>query len=257
MIGFLQTLPPELIGIFTFCFCAVLILASFRYFGAIGLYLYSIVALLAANIQVLKAVQFSFMSKPVALGTVVFASTFVASDLLAEHYGKRAALKGIWLGFFACLMMTGLMHLTLGMSPLPLSLETVGFVQAHYAIETLFTPTPAILAASLIAYLLSQGTDILTYTLIKARTGNNLLWLRSNLSTLISAFIDTAVFSTLAWVVFSPTPVDGSTLFYTYIFGTYFMRVLVSLFNTPLMYIARLLKPKEEKEFRDFALSQL
>lgn len=257
MIDFLQTLPPELIGIFTFCFCACLILGAFRFFGAAGLYLYSAVALLAANIQVLKAVQFSFMPKPVALGTVVFASTFVAADLLTEYYGKKAALKGVWIGFYACLMMMGLMYLTLGMKPLPLSLETLRFVQSHYAIETLFTPAPAILAASLISYLISQGSDILIYALIKGRTGNRALWLRTNLSTLISAFLDTTIFSVLAWVVFSPHPVDGSTLFYTYILGTYLMRALVSLFNTPLMYVVRLLKPREEEKIHEFALSQL
>ena len=38
------------------------------------------------NLQVLKPVQFAVFAEPVALGTVLFASTYLATDILAEHF---------------------------------------------------------------------------------------------------------------------------------------------------------------------------
>ena len=60
-------------------------------FGEIGLYIYSAIAIIVANIQVLKLVKFSFFSEPIALGTVLFASTFLCTDILAEYYGAKKA----------------------------------------------------------------------------------------------------------------------------------------------------------------------
>ncbi|NIR44143.1 MAG: VUT family protein, partial [Gemmatimonadetes bacterium] len=55
-------------------FGAVLVLH--RLFGAAGLFAYVVAAILAANVQVLKAVQFAVYPAPVALGTVTFSSSF-------------------------------------------------------------------------------------------------------------------------------------------------------------------------------------
>ena len=72
-----------------FCFLSVLIFL--KLFGEVGLYVYTVIAIIAANIQVLKLVKFSFFSEPIALGTVLFASTFLCTDILAEYYGAKKA----------------------------------------------------------------------------------------------------------------------------------------------------------------------
>jgi hypothetical protein len=43
----------------------------------------------------------------------------------------------------------------------------------------------------------------------------------------------------LAWVVFAPEPVGWEALFFTYILGTYGLRVVLSLLDTPFMYLSR------------------
>ena len=77
--SYLNTLSTELVWfIFLFfCFCSILIFL--KIFGYIGLYIYSGIAVIAANIQVLKIVDFFYSPEPVALGTVLFASTFLSS----------------------------------------------------------------------------------------------------------------------------------------------------------------------------------
>ena len=74
-----------------FCFSSILIFL--KLFGYIGLYIYSAVAIIAANIQVLKQVDFFYSPEPVALGTALFASTFLCTDILSEYFGKEKAKK--------------------------------------------------------------------------------------------------------------------------------------------------------------------
>ena len=74
-----------------FCFTSILVLL--KLFGEVGIYLYTIIAVIAANIQILKIVKFSFFNEPVALGTILFASTFLCTDILTEYYGVKSAKK--------------------------------------------------------------------------------------------------------------------------------------------------------------------
>ena len=62
------------------------ILIFLKFFGEVGLYVYTSIAVIAANIQVLKIVKFSFFAEPIALGTILFASIFLCTDILAEYY---------------------------------------------------------------------------------------------------------------------------------------------------------------------------
>ncbi len=70
LIALLNAVPPELLLLFQALFCFGTILVMVRLFGAPGLYLYIATAVIAANVEVLKAVQFGFYDHPVAMGTV-------------------------------------------------------------------------------------------------------------------------------------------------------------------------------------------
>ena len=94
-----------------FCFTSILVLL--KLFGEVGIYLYTIIAVIAANIQILKIVKFSFFNEPVALGTILFASTFLCTDILTEYYGVKSAKKNILLGFTGFLLMTIFMLFTI------------------------------------------------------------------------------------------------------------------------------------------------
>ena len=93
---------------------------------------------------------------PIALGTILFASTFLCTDILSEYYGKEKARKNVLIGFCSFLLMTILMLVTIGIQPA--EDEWVSMVQESLAI--LFTPMTSIFVASMIAYLISQYFDI-------------------------------------------------------------------------------------------------
>jgi uncharacterized integral membrane protein (TIGR00697 family) len=230
-IEFMQTLSAESLALATFLGCAASILLLFYLFGASGLYLYNTVIILVANIQVLKMGTFWFLPEPVALGTVAFASTYLASDILTEHYGKAVARKGVWLSFSGHLLMTSSMILTLGYS-------APAGDKVQEAMMTLFAPSPRIFLAGLMAYAISQMFDISLFDWVGRLTQRRWLWLRTNVATLLSSLLDNALFSIFAWIILSPQPIGFHSLIFTYILGTFLARALISVMSTPIIYLS-------------------
>ncbi len=246
-IAWLQGLPPELLWVMMLVVCFGSVLLLHRLFAEAGLYAYVVAAILGANVQVLKAVQFSVYPEPVALGTVTFASTFLATDILAERYGPKPARTAVLLGFSGYLVFTVAMVLTMGFAPL--DAEQAGdhmawAVANHEHIVALFTPAPALFAAGMIAYLASQLHDVWLFDLLKRAFRGRSLWLRNNLSTAVSALIDNTLFSVLAWIVFAAEPLPVRTVIVTYILGTYWLRLLIAALDTPAIYLARRWGPR-------------
>ncbi|MDF3047908.1 MAG: hypothetical protein K0R73_1026 [Candidatus Midichloriaceae bacterium] len=213
----------------------------------LGLYLYNILAIIIANIQVLKVSPFIISSEPIALGTVLFATTFTVSDILTEHFGPKSAQMALKLSFTAQILMTIFMMVTLIYPSISGDIRgeaSDGSIvnPVQYALFILFMPSVRLLAASLIAYFVSQMLDIYLFKLIKDLTHKKFLWLRFNVANMVSGLVDNIIFSVLAWVLFNPNPVTFHTLIFTYILGTYGARLLVSITSTPVIYLTHRFK---------------
>ena len=234
-LGSLNTFVLWIIMLF-FCFSSILIFLKF--FGYAGLYVYSALAVIIGNIQVLKTVDFFYSPEPVALGTVLFASTFLCTDILSEHFGKDKAKTNVLIGFVGFLFMTIIMLITIGFNP-----STNDWAQDSLA--NVFTPMSRFFIASMIAYLVSQYFDVWIYSTIKRFTKNNFLWLRNNLSTILSSLVDNTVFSILAWIVLNPNPETFYNVIMIYILGTYVLRIFIALIDTPFLYLSKTFLPKK------------
>lgn len=224
------------------------VLAMHRFFGPAGLYAYVSVAVIAGNLQVLKITQFSLLADPIPLGTILFATTFLSTDILAECYGPRTARRAVMVAFSSLIIFNLFMFLALAFRPLSPEAGELGAHGAamHGHLEAIFLPSLGILAASLIAYLVSQLNDIWLFERLRRITRGKHLWLRNNLSTAFSALIDNIIFSLLAFRLFTDAPVEWRVLFFSYILGTYGLRLAVSLLDSPVIYLAVWLKRGKE-----------
>ena len=257
IINLISNQNTEVVWFIMLILCFLSILVFLRLFGYVGLYVYSAIAIIAANIQVLKQANFNFFSSinekiipfyepsPIALGTILFASTFLCTDILSEYYGKEKARKNVLIGFCSFFLMTILMLVTIGIQPA--EDEWVSMVQESLAI--LFTPMTSIFVASMIAYLISQYFDIWFFSYLKTVSSNKLLWLRNNVSTAVSSLIDNTIFSIFAWIILNPNPFPLSDVIMTFILGVYLLRVFIAVLDTPFIYLARYFIPKEKNSF--------
>ena len=71
-------------------------LVLYRIFGKQGLYTFTIIATISANIEVLIVINAFGME--MTLGNVIFASTFLITDIISEIYGKKDAKLAVYLG---------------------------------------------------------------------------------------------------------------------------------------------------------------
>lgn len=202
-----------------------------RIFGKSGLYLWTIVATIAANIEVLILVNAFGME--MTLGNILFASTFLVTDILSENYGEKASLKAVKLGFAASIVFILVSWSWLAYTP------SSGDM-IHGSISAVFSLTPRIMLASLSVYLVVQFFDVWIYHRIwditKEKTGDGRghLWIRNNGSTLLSQFINTVFFNIIAFA----GVYDTGTIVQI-IISCYIIFIVTSLADTPFAYIAR------------------
>ena len=213
---------------------AASLLGFFRTWGQQGLYVYMAIAINAANIQVLKRTWVPFLEEPVALGTVVFTSLFLCNDMLQEFYGKAAAIRGIWIGFASQLLFASFLGLGILYPPHPDVADPF-----HQAMALLFTPAWRFFAASLLSYVTSQYVNTVLYALLRRLWQGRYLGLRNWVCSFIGGICDHLLFSFLAWYVLAPTPMDRHTLVWTYMIGSFLIRVVISSTHVGFIYLAR------------------
>lgn len=228
----------ELILLASIVFTFGMTLAAYKLFGKSGLYCMSVFATLFANIEALVLVKAFGMDQ--TLGNVLFAATFLITDILSECESREAANKAVWTGVF-----TSVVFLVITQSwMLYIPAESDWAMQY---IMPLFSNTPRMVIASFSVYAISQAFDVWLYhqwwKLTEKKTGDKrkFLWLRNNGSTLISQLINTLLFTVIA---FAGT-YDIKTLA-TIFASSYVIFVFTSLLDTPALYLARRISDKKK-----------
>lgn len=203
------------------------VLLWYRLFGATGMYSLTVFITIAANIEVVILVN--AFGIEMTLGNMLFAGTFLATDILSEVHGKEAANKCVKIGILSSISMIVLTNIWLLYTPSPND-----FV--HPAIVTVFSNTPRVLIASLVVYAICQVVDVKLYHMIWRLTGNSekRLWLRNNGATIISQALNSILFNFAAFY----GTVDMSTM-WSIIVASFGIFLVTSFCDTPILYIAR------------------
>lgn len=213
-----------------------LVLLCFRVFGKAGLFLWTVIATIAANIEVLIVVDAFGME--MTLGNILFASTFLVTDILSENFGKAEARRAVFLG-----IATSVLFIFISQTWMLYIPSSSDF--ASPSIHTIFSNTPRLMFSSLAAYAVCQLFDVWLYhkwwdfTEKRSKDRKRFLWLRNNGSTLVSQLINTVLFNVMAFAgIYSV-----STLV-SIIVSCYVIFIVTSLVDTPFVYLARKLHEK-------------
>ncbi|MBO6147414.1 MAG: queuosine precursor transporter [Lachnospiraceae bacterium] len=212
------------------------VLLLYKLFGKNGLYAFAIFGTLLGNVAVCKNVD--IFGAATTTGNVLYASTFLVTDILSEKYGKKDASKAVAYSFSVMLLWMLGTQLILWFTP-----NANDYI--NDSLKIVFGLVPRITVASLIGFVCSQNLDVFLYHYIWSRTGDSRawLWLRNNGSTLTSQLIDTVLFVCIAFWGVYPTGVFLSILITTYVF-----KAIVALLDTPYIYLARNIAPLNERE---------
>ena len=215
-----------------------MVILSYRLFGKKGLYCWTAMATITANIEVM--IQIRAFGMDMTLGNILFASTFVVTDIRSEVSGKKDAHRAVHLGVYISLV-----FLIISQSWLLFTPNGEDFVMPH--IRGVFSNTPRMMISSLLVYAVVQRFDVFMYHTIWDWTEKlchdrkRFLWLRNNAATLISQFLNNILFTYCAFY----GTLETKTL-WSIIWASMIIFVVTSLADTPVVYICRRLKVRDE-----------
>jgi queuosine precursor transporter len=158
----------------------------------------------------------------VPAGVLAYSITFICTDAISEIWGKERANYVVFGGFIALVSAFFLVHLSLAWPKAP-------FWQGEEAFQAILGSTSRIIIASFIAYLVSQFHDVWAFHLLKKMTKDRHLWLRNNLSTAVSQFLDSFLFITIAFYGVMPI--------WPLIIGQWIIKFGIAVLDTPIIYL--------------------
>jgi len=192
------------------------------YFGKEALV--GIIGLLAvlANLFVVK--QITLFGFNVTCGDVYIVGAVFALSLLQEYFGKKIALKAVWISFFMA-------ALYVVMSQLQILYVPNVFDAMHQHFVPILTYMPRILMASIVALLVGQysllGTNIVLKIVLKSS-----FIVRNTIALICSQALDTVVFGFLGlYGIVNSVP--------QVILFSFIIKVVVIVFTTPFVALSK------------------
>ena len=152
-----------------------LLLLAKRLFGKMGVLAWIPLATVTANIITVK--NASIFGLNTAIGSVMFASTFLATDILTECYGVKYARRGVLMGFFGTVMFMVCSQIALLYRP-----SVIDY--ASGAMSELFALNFRVNLASMTMCLVANMADVFLYEKLRVKTDGKKVWLRNNVSTI-------------------------------------------------------------------------
>lgn len=183
----------------------------------------------------------------IPLGVLPYPITFVCIDLITEFFGKERAKLVIWMGLAINLWIALILWLSAFLPPSTL-LDPVTHLPAptdpSFSFYQIRQFTISGIFGSLIAYLVAQLLDVNVFSWCKKLTKGKHLWLRSNLSTLISQMVDTIIVISFSFYftdamshMVSPDTSSLSILT-TIILSGYIFKIIATFCSTIPFYLA-------------------
>ena len=173
---------------------------------------------------------------PMSVGILPWPIVFVTTDLINEYFGEKGVRK---------------------LSLITASLIAYTFVILFIAIRIpamqgdklvtddqfngVFGQSMWIIVGSITAFMVSQLIDVSIFHFVKNRTGGKMIWLRSTGSTVISQLFDSFI---VLGIAFWMTGKMTTEIFIASAFTGYFVKMIIAIVLTPLIYLGHSLIEK-------------
>ena len=157
----------------------------------------------------------------VPAGVLAYSITFIVTDTISEIWGKERANYTVLGGFIALISTLILVQISLVWPKAP-------FWTQETAFQSILGSTSRIIIASFTAYLVSQFHDVWAFHFWKGVTNERHLWLRNNLSTATSQFLDSFIFIVIAFYGVMPI--------WPLIIGQWVIKFSIAILDTPVIY---------------------
>ncbi|WP_269848841.1 queuosine precursor transporter [Methanosarcina horonobensis] len=175
-----------------------------------------------------------------SVGLLGYPPTFLITDIVEEVRGKEVTKIFVHAGFLALCIAAFFVFVSTGLPPSP-------YIRIMRLIITFFSSSLRIILASMIAFTISQHYDIWAFNFWKKKTNGKYLWLRNNLSTIVSQLLDSIIFTFIAF--YHATPELGAVSIFYMVLPLWALKIIFALLDTPFVYLGvRWLASEDVKE---------
>ncbi|WP_203291689.1 queuosine precursor transporter [Maricaulis parjimensis] len=209
---------------------------AFVLFFCTGLFMVSLVLAALTAIKV-HEVQLGPIAVLVPAGTVAFGLTYLATDVISEVWGRGYALcvvlTGVAMRFLVAFLLVYAMHVE---DVVPFMTPAESWTAERQAeFVSVFASGNRTNFAGLVAFGLSALADVLIFHHLRVRDeGKNRLWLRNNISTIVSQILNSTIFISVAFAGIFSWAAIGSL-----ILGQVIFKISVAVLDTPIVYLLR------------------
>ena len=216
-----------LLGIIGTILCFGIEVLIEKIFKKEGLYAWISIALITANILVAKNID--ILGLQATLGNILFASTFLATDILSEKYSAKESRKAVNIGIVSVILFTVATQCSLLFKPNNLDM-------VNDSLKNIFTFNLRISISSIVMCYLSNLLDIYLFEKIKKKISNK-LWLRNNIATIISNCLENYFFTILAFI-----GIYDLTTILSIATTTTILEIIIAICDTPFLYLSKKIK---------------
>lgn len=163
-----------------------------------------------------------------SVGLFGYPVTFLITDIVEEVRGKEVTKIFVHAGFLSLCIAVLFVFVSTGLPPSPL-------YPHNEAYNYVFSNSLRLILASMIAFVISQHHDIWAFNFWKQKTNGRYLWLRNNLSTIVSQLLDSIIFMFIAF--YRATPELGAVQIFYMIMPLWTLKVVFALLDTPFVYL--------------------
>jgi len=164
----------------------------------------------------------------VSVGILFMPLLFLITDIIGEVFGRKTSSLFVNISTAMLLFMFVMMGLCIILPPNP----NWHLQDAYVAI---FGSSMRMTIASLISFIVAQHIDVLAFSFLKKITKKKHLWIRNNVSTLLSQFLDTTIFMFIAFYHINER--YTTAFIFSLIIPYWLFKVLFAFLDTPFCYI--------------------
>jgi uncharacterized integral membrane protein (TIGR00697 family) len=176
-----------------------------------------------------------FNTISVSVGILTVPLMFLVMDIVHEAWGKKAAKDFVNVGVFAMIIMIVITWVSVKVPVGRFAGVPADQLEAYTgAYVGFFNVSIRMAIASIIAFYFSQLSDIIIFHFWRKKTHQKMYWLRKNVSTFVSEFVDSTIFMFVAF--YDPTNFPAA-LVIKLILPYYIFKALFALLDTPFAYL--------------------
>ena len=164
----------------------------------------------------------------VSVGIFFVPVLFLITDIVGEVYGRKEASSFVTMATLMLVLLFVMINICITVKP-----NDSWDMQDQYAL--VFGSSLRMTFASLVSFVVAQQLDVFMFSFWGKVTKGKHLWIRNNMSTIVSQFLDTTIFEFIAF--WHLTPKFTTSYVFSLILPYWLFKVVFALLDTPFCYM--------------------